>query len=728
MFNLNLSTPCLFSFMLLPRYLLLLYRDRGCFTSLHSVETMEILRKILGIAAAGTALLGYSMAWADCGARRDSSEPLSTLPSDLTAVGLQKLLSFDLEVVSAAKKTQRFGDVPAAIYVLSQEDIHRSGVTTVADALALVPGLQVAKIDNHRWAITARGFNSTFSHKLLVLVDGVRVFSPGFNGVWWNEQDLVLEDIDRVEVIRGPGAATWGANATNGVINIITCSAKETQGALTSVTSGKEQNLETLARYGGKIGNSTHYRMYGKYKSVDESEVKSGGEAFDAYQASTGGVRVDSQLSTDEHLTLKFDNAYQDRDLTATVPSLAPPYVDQATFSGSKASNVTTLLARYDRNTAPGASYYAQLDYTHEEQAGKVHALGQDTLHFELQQRIPLSNAHDFSHNFEYRYSADRFDGNFADRLIPSEDTSHLVNYSAQDDFSLIPDRLRLTLGSKFEHHSYTGFGYMPNGRLLFNVNDRNSVWIAVSRALADPSRIEESVQIPVFAAPEPQSGLPLVGLFLGNDKIKPEELIAYELGYRALVSDNLSLDIATFIHEYDDLTSAEPQQPSVGMLEGQTGPSVNLPLRFENALKARSYGVELAADYQPFSIWKLRAGYTYFHLNFDQGDSADSSVIAFFENSYPDSQAQVHSMIDLSSEVQLDTFLRYVDHLRFGEVPAYVELGARIGWRPTDCLELELIGQNLLHNAHAQFRDTVLPPPVTEVERQYYVRGTYRF
>ncbi|MDC0358036.1 TonB-dependent receptor [Oligoflexia bacterium] len=657
-----------------------------------------------------------------------STSKAELLPDDLTVVGLRELLNFDIEVTSASKKAQKYSDVASAIFVLTQEDIRRSGANSVPEVLRLVPGISVARIDTSRWAITSRGFNSSFADKLLVLIDGQTIFSPGFNGVYWDQFELVLEDIERIEVLRGPGASIWGSNAVNGIINIITFSAQETTGGLVSAGGGNEERFFGSLRYGEKIGEDTFYRVYGRSSKRDNSELVSGGAADDEMQNSRGGFRIDSMLSNKDSLVFKAEGFYNDKDYPVTVPALSPPYVDTESFSGSRRQYGTSLLTHWERTLSPTSHLSTQLDYIYEKQDGKVFPFNRHTLHLESTHRFAPLNNNDVIYGLGYRLYDDSVENTFADAFVPDSRTTHLYNAFVQDEITVLPDKLKLILGSKIEKNDYTGFEFMPNGRAIWSFNEQNSIWTAVSRAVGNPSRVTNDVIVPVAAFPDTTTGLTNVVTLFGNKDVDSHKLMAYELGFRSVPADTLTFDIALFYNDYHDLWSQEPSMPYVGALTGTEGPNLIIPTVFDNLHSAHTYGVEVSAQWSPYCWWRWVAAYSNIDVNIRAAGSLDTVSGPFFEGGTPENQASLRSSIDLPKNVEFDATLRYVDRLAFSGIDDYLELDLRLAWNVSSDLELAVVGQNLLDSAHQEFQGLILPPLATQVERGVYGKLTWLF
>src|SRR5882762_5552455 len=530
-----------------------------------------------------------------------------TVP-DVTAMSMEDLMN--MQVTSVSKRTQKVADAAAAIFVTTQEDIRRSGATTLPEALRLVPGLQVARIDENKWAIGSRGFNGRFDNKLLVLIDGRSVYTPLFSGVYWNVQDVMLEDVDRIEVIRGPGATLWGANAVDGVINIITKQAKLTQGAMVTVEAGTEERTAESARYGGKVGNNIYYRAYTKYSDWEPSLGPTGANASDGWHALRGGFRVDSTPSRADSLTLQGDLYRSNFGETLTVPSLSAPY--SRTFPNAGKYSGGNILGHWN-HAFSRSSTSLQVYYDDTNTADNSLFTDHEAVYdIDFQHDVHLGESQDFVWGLGYRSIQDTNGSSFTVSLQPNH--SRLNQYSGfvQDEVSLFDKRLRVTLGSKFEHNDFTGFEVEPNVRFVGILSKNQSVWAAISRAVRTPALTEEGLQLNEAVVPPapPSSPFPVIVSILGSRQFKSEDLLAYEVGYRVQATSTFSTDIATFYNTYTNLRSAEPGTPFV---EANPIPTdVVVPFVASNKMGGKTYGAELFGDWRVIPKWRLLASYSY--------------------------------------------------------------------------------------------------------------------
>ena len=650
---------------------------------------------------------------------------------DVTAMSMEDLMN--LQVTSVSKRTQKVADAAAAIFVITQEDIRRSGATSVPEALRLVPGLEVARIDQNKWAIGSRGFNGRFDNKLLVLIDGRSVYTPLFSGVYWNVEDVMLEDVDRIEVIRGPGATLWGANAVDGVINVITKKAKSTQAAVVTAGAGTEERAAGGVRYGGKLGDNTYYRAYTKYFDWAPSAYPSGMTAHDGWDALRGGFRADWTPAGANSLTLQGD-IYRTRfDETLTVASLSAPYSN--TFLNDGKYSGGNFLGRWnhasERSSMSLQMYYDNTTITDHSLFGDH----QNILDVDFQHAFHVGDSQQFVWGLGYRSIRDKNNPSFTVSLRTNQVTLNQFSTFLQDEISLVDNRLQITLGSKFERNEFTGFEIEPNARLLWNLTPNQSIWSAVSRAVRTPALTEEGLRlnsavIPPGAPSNPTPFPAVIAVFGShrfNSQFNSEDLLAYELGYRVQATSSLSLDIATFYNNYSNLRTAEPGAPFV---EGSPAPTdIVIPFVAGNKMSGGTYGVELFADWKVVPKWRLAGSYSYLQMDIHKNANSLDPIPSDNPNgSSPRHQWYLRSSIDLPKHFDQDTTLRFVDHLPGLNVPSYYSLDAHLGWRPVTRLELSIGGQNLLNNWHFEFMPDFVNTSPTVVKRSIFGSITVKF
>ena len=639
---------------------------------------------------------------------------------DPTTLSLEDLMN--LQVTSVSKRTQKVADAAAAVFVITQEDIRRSGATSIPDALRMVPGLEVARIDENKWAIGSRGFNGRFDNKLLVLIDGRSVYTPLFSGVYWNVQDVVLEDVDRIEVIRGPGATLWGANAVDGVINIITKSAKATQGGLVTAEAGSEERTAETFRYGAKIKDNTYYRIYGKYFDWYPSIDSTGATASDGWHALRSGFRVDSNATTANSFTIQGDIYHDNFGETLTVPSLTSPTFS-STYPNNNLNSGGDLLGRWNHSFARSSTslqmYYDRTNIFFP----TVFSDHESVYDVDFQHDIHLGETQELVWGLGYRSIQDSNASSFAVALQPNH--SSLNQYSAfvQDEISLLNRRLRITIGSKFEHNPFTGFEAQPNIRVLGTVTKDQSVWAAVSRAVRTPALTEEGLQLNEAiippGAPPLNSQLPVIEAIFGSNQFKSEDLLAYEVGYRVQATSSFSADIAAFYNNYTNLRSAEPGAP---ILEGSPVPSaIVLPFVASNKMSGGTYGIEPFAEWKVLPKWKLLGSYTFLKMNIRKNADSLDPTPDNPNGASPQNQFYLRSSLDLPKHLEQDLVVRYVDQLPSLNIPSYYSLDLHVGWKPIPKLQLSFGGQDLLNSQHLEFIPEFINTLPTQVRRTFY-------
>jgi len=585
----------------------------------------------------------------------------------LKTLSIEQLMN--LEVTSVSRRPERLGQTASAIQVITQDDIRRSGASNLPEALRLATNLQVAQVDSRQWAISARGLNSTTANKLLVLIDGRTAYTPLFSGVFWDVQQVPLADIDRIEVISGPGATLWGANAVNGVINVITKNAGETRGILASAGGGTELRGAGTARYGGALGAKARYRIYSTGFSRDPTTLANGQDATDDWHLGQGGFRLDWDQAPGGQLTVQGD-LYNGR--------IAQPSAADIAVSGGN------MMAKWSRTISEGSSLAAQLYYdrTHRDIPG---TFGEDLdiYDVDLQHQTRLGTRHDIVWGLGYRLINDHVANTAALAFLPAHVARQWFSGFVQDEIAVVPERVRVVLGTKIEHNDYTRhLEIQPSGRVNWTVGGSATLWAAVSRALRTPSRIDRELfapgQSPYFLA--------------GGPGFHSEEELAYELGYRRRAGA-LSLSVATYYGRYHGLRSLE-----------QVNPPNPSPLVIGNGQDGESYGAELTADYPLTPAWRLGAGYTELRIHIWPNPGGTDTSRGATESHTPDRQFLVRSTADLPGHVTFGADLRAIGAIANQQVPAYAELNGRVTWQAAAHLDLSVVGQNLLHDRHTEF------------------------
>ncbi|HEY8521100.1 MAG TPA: TonB-dependent receptor [Gammaproteobacteria bacterium] len=593
-----------------------------------------------------------------------------------------------IEVLSVSRQLEPLADAPASIYVITGEQIRRSGATSLGEALRLAPNLEVARIDSVQYAISARGFNNAVGNKLLVLIDGRTVYTPLYSGVFWDQQDLLLADVERIEVFSGPGATMWGANAVNGVINVITRSAAETAGAYLSVAGGDFED-RLAVRYGGTLGERGHYRVYGKSLHAENTLRASGVPAVDEWRRHQAGFRADWTLDRDT-VTVQADvysGRSQERGIVFGID------FGRVDVSGAN------VLGRWTRRLANGSELRLQSYFDHAERDDALF-FRPDADIFDVEVQHGLTHArHDFLWGGGYRRSSDRIGPGVAARFVPDSRDLEWWNAFVQDRIAL-GDKVEMTLALKLERNDYTGTESLPSARIAFKPTPTRLLWGALSRAVRAPSRYDRDVWFP---------GTPPFLLF-GGPNFQSEVADVMEVGYRAEAFARLSYSLTAFRHDWDRLRS------------GTAVPAV-----LENRIEGPVEGLEAWATWRVTDAWALRAGlFTLdMDLRLEPGSTDPLGVANDTLANDPERQWSIGSSLDLARGLELDVTVRHVGSLPHPSVPHYTAVDARLGWRARRDLSLALVLQNLFDEGHPEFG----PAPVhSEIPRSARLDVSWRF
>jgi iron complex outermembrane receptor protein len=643
--------------------------------------------------------------------------------SDLADRSLEDLLN--IAVTSVSKKEQKMSQVAAAIFVITQEDIRRSGSTNIPDLLRMVPGMDVGQINSNTWAISARGFNHELADKLLVLIDGRAVYTPTFGGVNWDTLDVPLEDIERIEVIRGPGGTIWGANAVNGVINIITKKAGDTPGGLVSGGGGTQERGFGTAQYGGALGSNFNYRVFAKdINRANTPDLDQGDSSHDNWYLLHGGFRIDGKLSPADSFTVQGDifNGNEGSELVHTTldPAGNENVLRRAELHGGD------ILGRWNHTFANGSDTTLQMYFDRTARYGPESNEVLNTVDFDFQHHLAPKGIHDLIWGVGYRRASDATDGTIDLAYVPAAKTLNTLNSFVQDEITVKPNRLFLTLGTKLEHGTFAGLDVSPAVRVAWTPTVRHTLWAALSRAGRTPSRIDTASNIAIAAFPA-ADGAPEEVLLVGNPKQKVEHVLASELGYRAQPNRSFSLDIATFYNVYDNLRSKE-----MGSVFFQPDPAPArwiLPITWGNGMHGVTYGAEVSADWRVTDRWTLSPGYAFLEMHLDTyPGSTDVDSTWNTEGSSPQHQAQLRSHVDLSRRLFWDTTLYFVGALPAQQIPSYERLDTQLRLRLGEKGELSVVGQNLLQDHHAESNDLYTIVNASQIKRGVYARFTWRF
>lgn len=653
------------------------------------------------------------------------------VPEELFNLDLEQLQN--VRVVTAAKKSQRLYDSAAAVYVISAHDIERSGATNIADLLRTVPGVNVARIDSNKWAVSARGFNGRLANKLLVLVDGRSVYSPIFAGVLWDDVDTRLEDIDRIEVVRGPGATLWGANAVNGVINIITKTAMQTLNNQATSLIGQPQSQFTARMAQGD--ETSAFRLFGKASTHTAStSAVDFAKPEDRWNSQRAGLRWDRNLAAGKSLMLSselYQSAISETNLIPTEAALGSEIQKE-----QRQNNGGFVLSRYSdastENHITTGQLYADF-YKREDMALLIKA---QTIDGEIQHQFNTQN-NDIIFGLGARQYRDDTAPGQVTALNPSHATHTLYNLFIQDEISAFDDRMKLTIGNKFEHYDYVDTESLPNLRALWKFSENTTVWTAASKSVRTPDRVERDTFGLLSAVPPGNQinpfSLPVLAYVKGNPNFKLEKITSYELGFRTQLLQNLDVDIASFYSKYKNGITFEPQsllcQPSNNALPCEDSDTfIRAETMTANNLNDNSRGIEAVFRWTAAG-WDAETNFTYLENDFYYvNNSQDRTRKEFESGSAPNFQANLKLGFELSKDSRLDTYLRRVEELKSIQVPAYTELDLQYQKRFDKHLALSLVGQNLLHANHAETYESVAAAVPTKVSRGGYVKLSFDF
>lgn len=650
----------------------------------NSISVMFARRQIARCFAGLLALCGLVT-----GVAANQDEQSAPKSVDLTSISIEDLMS--IQVTSASKKSENLSAAPAAIFVITAEDIRRGGFSSVPEALRTVPGLYVVQLNSHVWLVTARGFSNVYNDKMLVLTDGRSVYSPTFGGVFWDVQDPPLEDIDRIEVIRGPAGTLWGADAMNGVINIITKSAESTQGVQVVGSAGVNEGYAGRVRYGGKIGDDFAYRIYGTSNDWLPTVDAAGHTNYDDWSITQGGTRVDWTLSQKDTLTIDgqgYSGRFRD-----VVPIFTPTSAVATEEDTSGVIKGGHLLSRWKHTFSDRSDtdLLAYCDWT--DRISLSITEFRNTCDLEFQHRYAFTPRHTITWGGSVYTTGEFGKPTFSLSLFPPY--SRETTYSAflQYDLMLVRDMLRLVVGSKFENNPYTGFDYQPQIRLVWTTNPQNSIWAAVSRAVRTPNRIDEDI----FDRIEQINPVPPPPEFLvytGDSNVKSEILHAFEVGYRYEWKQKFSLDATAYYNDYDRLEGlSAPGSPTVN-------PSpffVDIPLlTFNEQQAAQTHGLELFAKYAPVHRWTLSAGVTEL-----RGTSPPATGLPAVADN-PRHEATIQSKLNFSRFASLDASYFYDDAV-YGQLPPLNRLDVGISTKPLHGFTFSVWGKNLQQERHQE-------------------------
>ena len=636
---------------------------------------------------------------------------------------LEALLTLDVtDVTTVTGVEEPLRAAPAAIYVITAEDIKQRGIRSIPEALRSVPGLHVGQISSNVWSVSSRGFGRRFTNKLLVLLDGRSIYTPAFGGVNWDSYDLILEDIDRIEVIRGPGAVLWGANAFNGVINIITKNAYDSLGLHVEGAYGTHERGAGSIRYGGEIGAFIAYRIWGKYfnrapfDDRDALGIRTGVDVDDNWDMTHGGFRLDWEPD-DRNLLTAIGMAYDSDNIglpTNVSSSQPPPFGSTLLTHDDRVIDGQSLTLKWNQDNGDnGFQLQAYYDRYNREDV----TLEGETVHtydIDFREYFTLGDRHSLIYGLGFRYVDDDFEKAFTVSYNPDERITRTFSGFLQDTIDLIEDKWLVTIGSKIEENDFTGLEVQPSIRTSFKINEWSDAWGSVSRAVRVPNRTSDDIFVRANVFPE--------FTIAGDRSAKSEELLAYELGLRVSPVETLSFDLAAYYNDYDRLETSTPPPGS----PPPPAPTNNVT---QNEQDGEGYGLEIAAEWQITERWRLKSAYTFFKLALHGPRSLDETA----ENTMPENQVNLQSSFQLNDYLEFNVAGYYVDNVAVddpfgsGDIPAYIRLDVGITWRPNENLEIVAWGQNLTDSKHREFFALQTPTQI-EVERSAYVGITFNY
>jgi len=642
--------------------------------------------------------------------------------ADLTSQSIEDLMN--IEVTSVSKTEQTLSRTASAVFVITQEDIRRSGATNIPDLLRMVPGMDVSQINANTWAITARGFNARFSNELLVLVDGRPAYTDTFGGAYWDTLDPPLEDIERIEVIRGPGGSVWGANAVNGVVNIITKKTSDTHGGLVVAGGGNLDQGSGTVQYGGKAGETTDYRVYTKYLDQDHLPDSAGQDGGDGWHMLRAGFRADSVLSPKDTLMFQGDiYTAREGNPSYNFPSVTAPALEDIEVLVNSAGGFIQEV--WDHTYSPHSDTTLQVSYDRY-QRNDILRGGRSTLDIDFQHHLSGWARQSIVWGLAYQYSVSNSDGNLAVSLVPAGLKTQLFGSFVQDEIAIVPNRILLTIGTKLEHNYYTGFDLMPSARVAWAPNPHHTLWAAVSKAERTPGETDTAVlaNVSAFAGP---GGIPVLIRVTGNPHLKDEGLIAYEIGYRTTLRKQLSIDFTAYFNNYNDQYTSEPSAPFLE--DPPPPPHLVIPLTYENLMHGETHGVEVAVNWQATHRWTLSPGYAFEEIHMHLAPTShDTTSVSGAEGSSPDHSAQLRSHLDLSHNLFWDASAYFVGRLTDPSEASYTRVDTQLSWHFSESASVSFVGQNLVRDLHEEFVDATGSARTTLVKRGAYAKVTWQF
>lgn len=618
-----------------------------------------------------------------------------------------------VEVSTVTRTKSTVGKSPAAVFVITQEMIQRSSARTIPDLLRMVPGIQVARITSSSWAVSLRGVHGQFTDGLQIQVDGRSIYNSMFGGVYWEWQDIVFEDIERIEVVRGPGASVWGANAVNGIINIIMKDSAKTKGTYLKMGTGSRERGFANASTSGNFSDSLTYRLYGTWFERETGYLPDV-IPHDDLNLMTGGFRTDWRPDDENHVILEAGILQGHKGTLASRATPTFPYVNQL-IEDTQAQGYH-VLSRWthtysDENEWSVQGYFNMLDNTNHPSSVRLNT---NTIELDFQQRLQLNERNLFVYGANYRLADTELSYDpFYLGNMPRDNQFQNFGGFLQDQYQLVEDRWLFVLGTKLSSNSFTGFEYQPSARLLFTPNETDTAWVAVSRAVTLPAVTDRYIQV-IQATPLP--GVPLFPLLRGSTTLTgSESVLAYEAGYRSQPIPEFMWDLAVFYNQYDNV---------VGLTDPVFLPNPNVPggtyaaVDIRNGGSRQSYGFELFSEIELAEWWKLRSSYTFLQVNSSMRDNGAA----------PNNNLYMQSSFDLTDRLLFDLTWRYVDNIPSLNVPSYNTMDVRLSWRPNENMEWAIVGRQAINGSHFEFFQPELGYQITEVPPEVYATFTWRF
>jgi iron complex outermembrane recepter protein len=674
------------------------------------------LARLISFALILVVLAAPSFVWAQ------ATQENQGAANELKQLSLEQLAN--VEVTTVSKEPEKVMQTPAAIYVLTGEDIRRAGVTSIPEALRLIPGVEVSRIDSDSWAIGIRGFESGFSKYVLVLIDGRSVYTPLFEGVYWDVQNVMIEDVDRIEVIRGPGGTIWGANAVNGVINIITKNAKDTQGTLASTGGGNVDQGTGAVRYGGTYHKDLDYRMYAM-GFIRGAEFHTNGDPFDEWRMGQMGFRTDWKQNDNDNFTFQGDLYSGEEGSETNIGFFFPP--SQGNVDGTTFVSGGNLLARWKHQFGNGSDFQLQTYFDRTNRVGVQFGETRDTFDVDFIYHVKLPRHQDFIWGLGARLSPSNFiQTQLTVNFTPNQQTDSVYSGFLQDEVPIVENKLSLTVGTKLEHNNFSGFDYEPSVRALYTPSDHQTFWAAATRAVRTPSRLDQDLALTGYVTTA--DGFPIFLEVAGNPNFKPEQLIGYEAGYRSVVSPKFYVDLATFFNNYNDLTSFGTAAIGFAQSPPPSYTYIVITEPWANGIEGNSDGAEISPDWKVTNWWQLKGSYSLLQMHLkDKPGITDATTASGDEGSSPHHEIVVQSLFNLPKQFEFDPTYRYVSALPAQGVQQYSTMDVHVGWHFAERFEVSVTGENLFRPYQVEEGLGVLDAPNVGIKRAAYAQITWK-